>query len=43
MKIAMMIFPLLCILVGFIIYHKKFKIDETMYAQIVSDLNKRNK
>lgn len=42
MKIAMMILPLLCILVGFIIYHKKFKIDETMYAQIVSDLNTRN-
>lgn len=42
MKIAMMILPLFCILIGFIIYYKKFKIDETMYAQIISDLNSRN-
>ncbi len=42
MKAAMMIFPLICILVGFIIYSKKFKIDEKMYAQIVSDLKERN-
>ena len=42
MKIAMMILPLLCILAGFIVYYKKFKIDEKMYAQIVSDLKVRN-
>lgn len=42
MKIAMMILPLICILVGFIIYQKKFKIDEKMYEEIVSDLEKRN-
>ncbi len=42
MKISMMILPLICILVGFILYQKKFKIDEKMYAQIVSDLEKRN-
>ena len=42
MKIAMMILPLICILVGFIIYHKKFKIDEKMYDKIVSDLKERN-
>ncbi len=42
MKIAMMILPLICILVGFIIYQKKFKIDEELYAQIVSDLEERN-
>ena len=42
MKIAMMILPLLCILAGFIVYYKKFKIDEKMYAQIVSDLKARN-
>ena len=41
MKISMMILPLICILVGFILYHKKFRIDETMYAQIVSDLEKK--
>ena len=42
MKLAMMIFPLICILTGFIIYMKKFKIDEKMYAEIVEDLEKRN-
>ena len=28
-------------LTGFVIYHKKFKIDEAMYAQIVRDLKDR--
>lgn len=42
MKIAMMILPLLCILAGFIIYYKKFKIDEKMYERIVEDLAARN-
>ena len=41
MKISMMILPLICILVGFILYHKKFKIDEKMYEQIVADLEAR--
>ena len=43
MKISMMILPLICILIGFILYSKKFKIDEKMYAQIVSDLEARSK
>ena len=43
MKIAMMILPLLCILTGFIIYWTKFKIDEKMYEQIVSDLEARGR
>ncbi len=42
MKISMMILPLICILVGFFLYQKKFKIDEKLYAQIVSDLEERN-
>ena len=42
MKIAMLILPLICILAGFIIYHKKFKIDEEYYAKIVADLEERN-
>ena len=42
MKIAMMILPLICILAGFIIYVKKFRIDEKLYATIVSDLEARN-
>jgi len=33
--------PLVCILVGFLIYHKKFKIDEEMYATILKDLKAR--
>ena len=41
MKISMMILPLICILIGFVIYHKKFKIDEKLYAEIVSDLEAR--
>ena len=43
MKISMMILPLICILVGFFLYEKKFKIDEKMYAQICKDLEERNK
>ncbi|MBQ7408513.1 MAG: MFS transporter [Clostridia bacterium] len=43
MKIAMMILPLICILVGFVLYSKKFKIDEQMYAKILSDLETREK
>ena len=42
MKLSMMILPLICILIGFVLYQKKFKIDEELYATIVSDLEKRN-
>ncbi|MBR2028633.1 MAG: MFS transporter [Oscillospiraceae bacterium] len=42
MKISMMLLPLVCIVVGFVIYNKKFKIDEKLYAQIVSDLKERS-
>ena len=41
MKISMMILPLICILIGFFLYIKKFKIDEETYAQILSDLKAR--
>ena len=40
-KLFMMILPLICILASFIIYYKKFKIDEKLYAQILSDLEER--
>ncbi len=43
MKISMMILPLICILIGFFLYQKKFKIDEEFYAKILSDLEDRNK
>ena len=41
-KLFMMILPLACILASFIIYSKKFKIDEKFYAQILKDLEERN-
>ena len=41
MKVAMMLLPLVCIVVGFVIYNKKFRIDEKLYAQIVEDLKNR--
>jgi melibiose permease/lactose/raffinose/galactose permease len=42
MKGAMMIFPLICIVVGFILYHKKFIIDEKFYDTIVKELEERS-
>ena len=41
MKLAMMIFPLLAIVVGFIIYVKKYKIDAEFYQQILDELKAR--
>ena len=41
MKISMFVIPLLFIVVGYIIYLKKFKIDEKFYAQIIQDLKDR--
>ena len=41
MKLSMMILPLVCILVGFVLYLKKFKIDEKMYEDILKDLKER--
>lgn len=42
-KVAMMILPLICIVIGFIIYRSKYILDEKMYAKIVEELNERNK
>ena len=36
-----MILPLICILIGFVLYMKKFKIDEETYANILADLKAR--
>jgi melibiose permease/lactose/raffinose/galactose permease len=41
MKIAMLVFPLLCIVTSYIIYRKKYEIDSKFYGQIVSDLRGR--
>lgn len=37
----MMIFPLLCILAGFLLYLKKYKIDSSLYARILKELRER--
>jgi len=41
MKLAMLILPLIFIVVGYIIYDKKFKIDKQMYDKIILDLAAR--
>lgn len=40
-KIAMLLIPVICILLGFWIYLKKYRIDEKLYGQIISDLKER--
>ena len=40
-KLAMFVIPVLMILIGYFVYLKKFKIDETFYAQILKDLEER--
>ena len=41
MKLSMMIFPLIAIVLGYIIYMWKFKIDEKRHAEILEDLIER--
>jgi sugar (glycoside-pentoside-hexuronide) transporter len=41
MKVAMLIFPLLCITGSYFIYRAKYKIDGKFYTQILSDLRTR--
>jgi len=41
MKAAMLILPMLCIIVSYILYRMKFKIDAKFHAQILSDLRDR--
>jgi len=41
LKAAMFVIPLLFIVAGYIIYLKKFKIDEKFYAQILADLKEK--
>lgn len=40
-KAAMMILPLLCILIGFLIYRSKYILDEKMYQKIVEEIHER--
>jgi len=41
MKLSMMIFPLIAIVVGFIIYIRKYKIDAAFYERILGELTAR--
>ncbi len=41
MKTAMLVFPLFCILAGYLVYRAKYKIDEVMYAKIIRELEER--
>jgi len=40
-KIAMMVLPLICILVSYVIYRKKYIIDKETYEKIIEDLKER--
>ena len=41
LKAAMMVFSLICIVAGFLIYRSKYILDEAMYKKIVEELNER--
>ncbi|HKM33202.1 MAG TPA: glycoside-pentoside-hexuronide (GPH):cation symporter [Lachnospiraceae bacterium] len=41
MKLAMLIFPLIFIMIGYLIYRRKYKIDRQMFDQIISELTAR--
>ena len=41
LKGAMMVFPLICIVAGFLIYRSKYILDEEMYNRIVEEINER--
>ena len=41
MKMAMMIFPLVAIVIGYVIYLKKYRIDAKLYGEIIADLTAR--
>ena len=40
-KLSMFALPLVCIIAGYVIYRRKFKISEEFYAQILNDLKAR--
>ena len=41
MKCAMMVLPLVCIVIGFLIYLKTYKIDRAMYQEILKTIAER--
>lgn len=40
-RVSMFILPLLCILVGYLIYRAKYRIDETAYSEIIAKLREK--
>jgi len=40
-KFSMLVIPLLFIIAGYVIYRKRFKIDETFYSRIVGELKEK--
>jgi len=42
-RLAMFALPLLCIVIGYLIYHAKYRIDEQFFTQIRSDIETRTK
>ena len=40
-KLAMFLIPLIFIVAGYVIYRKKYKLDEKRYGEIVSELEAR--
>lgn len=41
LKLAMFVVPLICIILGYLVYRWKYKIDKAFYDNIVADLNAR--
>lgn len=41
LEMSMFVLPLICIVAGYLIYRRKYKIDEKLYKQIVSELKER--
>lgn len=41
LKTAMMVLPLLCIVAGFFVYLKKYKIDKALYERMIRELKER--
>lgn len=41
LKMAMMVFPLICIVIGLLVYRSKYILDEEMYGKIVRELGER--
>lgn len=41
MKSAMLLFPLICIVIGYFIYRFKYRIDQTLYNRIIEELRER--